>query len=298
MKSPPTRQTTPPAKPEVTALFDEATNTVSYLVADPATKTAAVVDSVLDYDPKSGRTSTASADRLIAAVREKGLTVAWLLETHMHADHLTAAPYLKEKLGGRIAIGARIGDVQKTFGAVFNAEPGFAVDGRQFDHLFADGERFQIGTLEARVLHTPGHTPACLTYVVGDAAFIGDTLFMPDYGTARADFIGGDARALYRSIRRILDLPGETRLFTGHDYAPGGRAFAWESTVAEQRAANVHVHDGVDEDAFVAMRTARDATLDFPRLILPSVQVNMRAGHMPPAEDNGVRYLKIPIDRL
>jgi glyoxylase-like metal-dependent hydrolase (beta-lactamase superfamily II) len=284
--------------PEITALFDEATNTVSYIVADPATKTAAVVDSVLDFDPKSGRTSTASADRLIAAVREKGLTVAWLLETHMHADHLTAAPYLKDKLGGRIAIGARIGEVQKTFGAVFNAEPGFAVDGRQFDHLFADGERFRIGTLEAQALHTPGHTPACMTYVVGDAAFIGDTLFMPDYGTARADFIGGDARALYRSIRRILDLPGETRLFTGHDYAPGGRAFAWESTVAEQRAANIHVHDGVDEDAFVAMRTARDATLDFPRLILPSVQVNMRAGHMPPAEDNGVRYLKIPIDRL
>jgi len=286
------------ARPEITALFDEATNTVSYLVADPATKTAAVVDSVLDFDPKSGRTTTASADRLIAAVQEKGLTVEWLLETHMHADHLTAAPYLKEKLGGRIAIGARIGEVQKTFGAVFNAEPGFAVDGRQFDHLFADGERFRIGTLEAQALHTPGHTPACMTYVVGDAAFIGDTLFMPDYGTARADFIGGDARALYRSIRRILDLPGETRLFTGHDYAPGGRAFAWESTVAEQRAANIHVHDGVGEDAFVAMRTARDATLDFPRLILPSVQVNMRAGHMPPAEDNGVRYLKIPIDRL
>jgi len=288
----------PMQSPEITALFDEATNTVSYIVADPATKTAAVVDSVLDFDPKSGRTSTASADRLIATVREKGLTVAWLLETHMHADHLTAAPYLKEKLGGRIAIGARIGEVQKTFGAVFNAEPGFAVDGRQFDHLFADGERFRIGMLEARALHTPGHTPACMTYVMGDAAFIGDTLFMPDYGTARADFIGGDARALYRSIRRILDLPGETRLFTGHDYAPGGRAFAWESTVAEQRAANIHVHDGVDEDAFVAMRTARDATLDFPRLILPSVQVNMRAGHMPPAEDNGVRYLKIPIDRL
>jgi len=284
--------------PEITALFDEATNTVSYIVADPSTKMAAVIDSVLDFDPKSGRTATASADRLIAAVRGKGLTVAWLLETHMHADHLTAAPYLKEKLGGRIAIGARIGEVQKTFGTVFNAEPGFAVDGRQFDHLFADGERFRIGTLEAQALHTPGHTPACMTYVVGDAAFIGDTLFMPDYGTARADFIGGDARALYRSIRRILDLPGETRLFTGHDYAPGGRAFAWESTVAEQRAANIHVHDGVDEDAFVAMRTARDATLDFPRLILPSVQVNMRAGHMPPAEDNGVRYLKIPIDRL
>lgn len=284
--------------PEITALFDEATNTVSYIVADPSTKMAAVIDSVLDFDPKSGRTATASADRLIADVRGKGLTVEWLLETHMHADHLTAAPYLKEKLGGRIAIGARIGEVQKTFGAVFNAEPGFAVDGRQFDHLFADGERFRIGALEARALHTPGHTPACMTYVVGDAAFIGDTLFMPDYGTARADFIGGDARALYRSIRRILDLPGETRLFTGHDYAPGGRAFAWESTVAEQRAANIHVHDGVDEDAFVAMRTARDATLDFPRLILPSVQVNMRAGHMPPAEDNGVRYLKIPIDRL
>ena len=216
----------------------------------------------------------------------------------MHADHLSAAPYLKETLGGRIGIGEHVRQVQKVFGKLFNAEPGFAPDGRQFDHLFTDGERFRIGALEAEVLHTPGHTPADLTYVIGDAAFIGDTLFMPDYGTARTDFPGGDARRLFHSIRRILDLPPATRLFTGHDYAPGGRGYAWESTVAEQRARNVHVHDGVGEDEFVAMRNTRDAGLDMPRLILPSVQVNMRAGHLPPPEDNGVRYLKLPLDRL
>ncbi len=285
-------------KPDVAALFDETTNTVTYIVADPATRSAAIVDSVLDFDPKSGRTAKASADRLIETVRARDLRVEWLLETHVHADHLSAAPYLKEKLGGRIAIGEHVRVAQKLFKSVFNAEPAFVADGRQFDHLFTDGERFRIGDLEAQAIHTPGHTPADLTYVIGDAALIGDTLFMPDYGTARADFPGGDANVLYRSIRRILDLPPETRLFTGHDYAPNGRRYAWESTVAEQRASNVHVHDGVTEEEFVAMRTARDAKLDMPKLILPSVQVNMRAGHLPPPEDNGVRYLKIPIDRL
>jgi glyoxylase-like metal-dependent hydrolase (beta-lactamase superfamily II) len=288
----------PAMNPDVSAYFDEVTNTISYIVADPATRAAAIVDSVLDYDPKSGRTASASADRLIAAVHERALAVEWILETHVHADHLSAAPYLKARLGGRIGIGEHIRQVQKVFKTLFNAESGFDTDGRQFDHLFADGERFRIGGLEAEVLHTPGHTPADITYVIGDAAFIGDTLFMPDYGTARADFPGGDAHALYRSVRRILTLPPRTRLFTGHDYAPGGRSHAWESTVAEQRARNVHVHDGITEDEFVAMRTARDATLDMPRLILPSVQVNMRAGNLPPPEDNGVRYLKIPIDRL
>lgn len=284
--------------PDVTAFFDPATYTVSYIVADPTTRAAAIVDSVLDFDPNSGRTSKASADRLIESVRTRGLTVEWILETHVHADHLSAAPYLKEMLGGRIGIGEHVRQVQKVFGGLFNAEPGFATDGRQFDHLFTDGERFRIGALEAEAMHTPGHTPADLTYVIGDAAFIGDTLFMPDYGTARTDFPGGNAHTLYRSMRRILDLPSATRLFTGHDYAPGGRAYAWESSVAEQRARNVHMHDGVSETDFVALRTARDAKLDMPRLILPSVQVNMRAGHLPPPEDNGVRYLKLPLDRL
>lgn len=284
-------------KPDVIPLFDEATNTVSYVVADPSTRAAAVVDSVLDFDQKSGRTSTASADRIIAMVREHSLTVEWILETHIHADHLSAAPYLKERLGGRI--GEHIREVQKVFRALFNMEPGFVADGRQFDHLFANGERFPIGQLEAQAIHTPGHTPADMTYVVGDAAFVGDTLFQPDYGTARCDFPGGDAHALYRSIRRILALPPETRVFTGHDYkAPGRDEYAWESTVAEQRARNVHVRDGVTEDEFVAVRTARDAKLDMPKLILPSVQVNVRAGQLPPPEENGRRYLKIPINAL
>lgn len=286
-------------KPDVMPLFDEATNTVSYVVVDPATRAAALVDSVLDFDPKSGRTATASADRMIALVRERGLTVEWILETHVHADHLSAAPYLKERVGGRIGIGEHIREVQKVFRALFNMEPGFVADGRQFDHLFADGERFRIGGLEAQAIHTPGHTPADMTYLIGDAAFVGDTLFQPDYGTARCDFPGGDAHALYRSIRRILTLPPETRLFTGHDYkAPGRDEYAWECTVAEQRACNVHVRDGVGEDEFVALRTARDRTLDMPKLILPSVQVNVRAGRLPPAEENGKRYLKIPIDSL
>lgn len=286
-------------KPDVSAFFDEATYTVSYVVADPATGAAAIIDPVLGFDPKSGRTSTAPADRLIETVRAKKLKIVWILETHAHADHLSAAPYLKEKLGGRTGIGEHIRDVQKVFKALFNAEPAFATDGSQFDHLFADGERFAIGSLEAQALHTPGHTPADMTYIVGDAAFVGDTLFMPDYGTARCDFPGGDARRLYRSIRRILDLPPRTRLFTCHDYkAPGRDRYAWESTVAQQRAQNIHVHDGVAEDDFVALRKARDATLDVPQLLLPSIQINMRAGHLPPPEDNRVRYLKIPIDAL
>ncbi|MEQ9812326.1 MAG: MBL fold metallo-hydrolase [Azospirillaceae bacterium] len=284
--------------PEVIPFFDADTNTVSYLVADPASGTAAIIDPVLDFDAAAGTTSTRSADTVIERVRQRGLTVDWIIETHAHADHLSAAPYLKEKLGGRIAIGGHIAEVQKVFKSVFNLEPAFAVDGRQFDHLFADGETFTVGTIPARAMHTPGHTPACMTYVIGDAAFVGDTLFMPDFGTARCDFPGGDARQLYRSIRRILALPPETRLFTCHDYMPGGRQPAWESTVAEQRAANVHVKDGIDEDTFVDMRQERDRKLGMPKLIYPSVQVNIRAGELPQAEDNGIRYLKIPLNAL
>lgn len=285
--------------PAVKAFFDRDTFTVSYVVSDPATSKAAIIDSVLDYDPKSGRTAHKSADAVIAYVREQGLDVDWVLETHVHADHLSAAPYLKAQLGGQLAIGAQIRAVQSVFGDVFNAEDEFRRDGSQFDHLFADDERFYIGELEARAMHTPGHTPACMTYVIGDAAFVGDTLFMPDFGTARCDFPGGDARTLYRSIQKIFALPDETRLFMCHDYkAPGRDEFAWESTVAEERASNIHVGGGVDEDSFVAMRERRDATLDMPNLILPSVQVNMRAGELPPAEDNGVHYLKIPFDAL
>ncbi|MCW0182496.1 MAG: MBL fold metallo-hydrolase [Zavarzinia sp.] len=286
-------------KPVVHSFFDEPTFTVSYVVEDPATKVAAIVDSVLDYDPASGRTSTASADQLIALVKARGLTVEWLLETHVHADHLSAAPYLKKVLGGKIAIGANIKVVQGIFGKVFNAEPEFATDGRQFDKLFVDGDTFKVGAIEGRVLHTPGHTPACLTYVIGDAGFVGDTLFMPDYGTARCDFPGGDASTLFQSIRKIFALPDETRLFMCHDYkAPGRETYAWETTVGAEKSANVHVHEGVAEGDFVAMRKARDATLSMPRLILPSVQVNMRAGELPPAESNGTRYLKIPLNAL
>jgi len=285
-------------KPEVLAFFDPATSTVSYIVGDPETRACAVVDPVLDFDPKSGRTSTASADALIAKVRELGWTVEWILETHAHADHLSAAPQVKQALGGRIAIGEHIRTVQKVFGDLFNFEKEFLPDGSQFDRLFADGDRFSIGGLEASVLHTPGHTPACVTYRVGDAAFVGDTLFMPDYGTARCDFPGGDAATLYRSIRRVLSLPDETRLFLCHDYQPGGREPRWESTVAEEKAKNIHVREGVSEADFVALREARDATLDMPVLILPSVQVNVRAGQLPPPEDNGTRYLKLPIDKL
>jgi glyoxylase-like metal-dependent hydrolase (beta-lactamase superfamily II) len=283
-------------RPEVTPFFDEPTNTFSYVVVDPATKHCAVIDSVLDYDPASGRTDHHSADAIIAHVREKGLEVEWILETHVHADHLSAAPYLKERLGGRLAIGANIRVVQNVFGKIFNAGTEFQRDGSQFDRLFEDGDTFELGGIGCRVMHTPGHTPACVTYVVGDAAFVGDTLFMPDFGTARCDFPGGDARMLWRSIRRLLDLPPETRIFTAHDYkAPGREEFAWESTVAEQRACNPHVRDGVTEDEFVAMREAKDAKLAPPVLLLPSIQVNMRAGRFPPAESNGVRYMKIPV---
>ena len=286
-------------KPDVQAFFDPATTTVSYLVRDPASRHAAIIDPVLDFDAASGRTATGSADALAAAVRERDLTVDWILETHVHADHLSAAPYLRDRLGGKIGIGDRITEVQTVFKDLFNLEPAFIADGHQFDHLFADGETFTVGGIEAKAMHTPGHTPACMTYTIGDAAFVGDTLFMPDFGTARCDFPGGDARALYRSVRKILALPPEMRLFTCHDYkAPGRDMYAWETTVAEQRAENVHVRDGIDEDTFVEMRTGRDAKLGMPALILPSVQVNIRAGALPPAEDNGKRYLKIPLDAL
>ena len=285
--------------PVVTAFFDEPTFTVSYVVADPETKACAVVDSVLDFDPASGRTNTESADEIIDFIQKNDLKVEWILETHVHADHLSAAPYLQEKLGGKIAIGAEIRTVQDTFGKIFNEGTRFQRDGSQFDKLMVDGDTFRIGNIEAHALHTPGHTPACMTYVVDDAAFVGDTMFMPDYGTARADFPGGDARTLYRSIKKVLSLPPETRLFMCHDYkAPGRDEYKWETTVAEERAHNVHVHDGVTEDEFVAMREARDATLDMPRLILPSIQINMRAGQMPEPDDNGTSYLKIPLNAL
>jgi glyoxylase-like metal-dependent hydrolase (beta-lactamase superfamily II) len=287
------------AKPDVKSFFDPTTFTATHVVSDAATKLCAIVDSVLDYDPKSGRTSTESADKLIAYVKAQGLKVEWILETHAHADHLSASPYLKEKLGGKTAIGEHISAVQSIFKKVFNVENAFHTDGSQFDHLFKEGEVFHIGEMAARVMHTPGHTPACITYVIGDAAFVGDTLFMPDFGTARADFPGGDAATLYRSIQKVLALPPETRLFLCHDYkAPGRDEFVWETTVAAERQKNVHVHEGVSEQAFVKMRTDRDKTLEMPVLILPSVQVNMRAGHLPPPEDNGVSYLKIPVNAL
>jgi glyoxylase-like metal-dependent hydrolase (beta-lactamase superfamily II) len=285
--------------PVVKAFFDEPTFTASYVVHDPATRAAAIVDSVLDFDQASGRTSTASADAIVDYVREQALTVEWILETHAHADHLSAAPYLQEKLGGRIAIGRDILVVQNVFGKIFNEGTSFARDGSQFDRLFDDGDTFAIGGIPAIALHVPGHTPADMAYVIGDAAFVGDTMFMPDYGTARADFPGGDARRLFRSIRRLMELPDETRVFLCHDYkAPNREDFAWETTMLAERTANVHVHGDVTEDAFVAMRTARDATLAKPRLILPSIQVNMRAGHMPEPEENGTRYLKLPLDTL
>lgn len=285
--------------PQIKAFFDEATFTVTYVVHDPESRRAAIIDSVLDFDPASGRASFSSADAVIAFVREKELSVDWHLETHAHADHLSAAPYLQQKLGGKIAIGEHIVTVQETFGGLFNAGTEFKRDGSDFDRLWKDGDHFQIGKLDVTVLHVPGHTPACIAYVIGDAVFVGDTMFMPDYGTARADFPGGDARRLYQSARRLLALPAETRLFMCHDYLPEGRTeYVWESTVETERKVNVHIHDGVSEDDFVAMREARDKTLAMPRLILPSVQVNMRAGHMPPAEDNGVTYLKIPVNAV
>ncbi len=285
--------------PQVISLFDEATFTATHLVFDPATRQAAIIDSVLDFDPASGRTSHASADRVIALVGAHGLHVEWVLETHVHADHLSAAPYLCDKLGGKIAIGEAIRQVQCVFGAIFNEGSDLARDGSQFDHLFTDGERFRLGEIDAIALHVPGHTPADMAYVIGNAAFVGDTLFMPDYGTARADFPGGDARTLYRSIRRLLTLPPATRVFLCHDYkAPGRDSFAYETTIGAENSANVHVHDGVTEADFVTMREARDKTLAVPRLILPSIQVNIRAGHLPPAEANGTRYLKLPLNIL
>ena len=283
---------------QVKAFFDPATWTVSYVVFDAPGGHCALVDSVLDYDPKSGRTRTDSADQLIAFVREQNLTVDWILETHAHADHLSAAPYLRKHLGGKIAIGGKITQAQNVFKGIFHLEPEFATNGSQFDHLFEDGDTFAIGTLQAQALSVPGHTPACMAYQVGDAVSVGDTLFMPDVGTARCDFPGGNAHALYQSVRKLLSLPPETRLFMCHDYPPEGRAAQWECTVADQRARNIHVHDGVSEAEFVAMRTKRDAGLAMPVLILPSVQVNIRAGELPPPEANGVSYLKIPLNAL
>jgi len=281
--------------PAVRAFFDEATNTVTYLVWDPATKRGAVVDPVLDWDNRSGEAGTASADAVLRAAEAEGVAVDWVLETHIHADHLTAAPYVKARTGAPIGIGERVREVQTIFRPVFNAED-LAPDGGDFDRLFRDGEEFALGSLTARVMHVPGHTPACAAYAVGDAVFVGDTLFMPDYGTARCDFPGGSAHALWRSIRRLLALPPETRVFTAHDYkAPGRDSFAWESTVAEQRARNPHIKDGTTEEEFVAMREARDAKLAPPALLVPSIQVNIRAGRFPPAESNGVRYLRIPV---
>ncbi len=287
------------ASPEVKAFFDEATYTYSYVVHDPATRKAAIVDSVLDFDQASGRTATASADALVEFVRVGGFEVEWILDTHVHADHLSAAAYLQPRLGGRTAIGAGVREVQETFGRLFNEGTAFLRDGSQFDHLFEDGETYRIGGIEAVALHTPGHTPACMAHVIGDAAFVGDTLFMPDYGTARCDFPGGDARRLYRSIRRLFELPDATRVFLCHDYkAPGRDDYVCETTIGAERRANVHVRDGVGEDEFVRMRTARDATLAMPRLLLPSVQVNMRGGAFPPPEANGLSYLKLPVDAL
>jgi glyoxylase-like metal-dependent hydrolase (beta-lactamase superfamily II) len=285
--------------PVVRSFFDEPTFTASYVVHDPVTRAAAIIDSVLDFDAASGRTEHGSAQAIIDYVEIEGLKVEWLLETHAHADHLSAAPFLQEKLGGKLAIGRAITTVQSVFGKIFNEGTQFERDGSQFDHLFDDGDRFAIGSIPAVALHVPGHTPADLAYVIGDAVFTGDTLFMPDYGTARADFPGGDARMLYRSIRRLMDLPRETRTFLCHDYkAPGRDDFVWETTIGQERDSNVHVHEGVGEDEFVEMRTRRDATLGMPRLILPSIQVNMRGGHLPEPEDNGTRYLKLPLDVL
>ena len=285
-------------QPTIQPFFDPATWTVTYVVYQQARQECAIVDSVLDYDPKSGRTSTVSADKVIAFVNEHGLRVEWILETHAHADHLSAAPYLKRHLGGRIAIGQDICRVQGVFKALFNLEPEFRLDGSQFDHLFQDDETFTIGGLTGKAIHVPGHTPADMAYQFEDAVFVGDTLFMPDVGTARCDFPGGNAHELFHSIRKLLDLPGETRLFMCHDYPPEGRGPAWETTVRDERNRNIHVHDGVTEAQFVAMRQARDATLAMPTLILPSVQVNIRAGELPPPEENGVRYLKIPLNAL
>lgn len=283
-------------KPDVTAFFDGRTNTISYVLRDPGSKACAIVDSVMDFEYASGRIFYESADRMIAFVETEGLELQWLIETHVHADHLSAAPYIQRKLGGRIGIGAQIVVVQDTFGKIFNEGTEFQRDGSQFDRLFADGDEYAIGGMKAFAIHTPGHTPACMTHVIGDAAFVGDTLFMPDGGSARCDFPGGDARTLYRSIRRVLTLPGEIRLFMCHDYGPNNREIRWETTVADERAHNIHIRDSVSEDEFVAVREARDATLEVPKLILPSLQINMRAGELPPPDPTGKRFLKLPIN--
>ena len=285
-------------KPDVRAFFDAATWTLTYVVKDPDSAHCAIIDSVLDYDAASGRTRTESADRVIAMIQADDLIVDWILETHVHADHLSAAPYLHRALGGQIGIGNHIVDVQTIFAALFNVEPEFKRDGSQFDALFDDNETFQIGGMTATAMHTPGHTPACMSYLIGDALFVGDTLFMPDYGTARCDFPGGDARTLYQSIQRLLALPPETRMFLCHDYLPNGRELAYQTTIEAQRRSNIHVHSGISEEEFVTMRTAKDQTLSMPTLILPSVQINMRAGQLPPADANGTRYLKIPLDAV
>lgn len=287
-----------PRPPEVHPFFDADTNTLSYVVRDPASDACAIIDSVMDIDYAAGRISHDHADRIIEFVRSNGLRVEWLIETHVHADHLSAAPYIQAHLGGKLGIGRNITVVQHTFGKVFNEGTEFQRDGSQFDRLFDDGDRYKVGGMECRAIHTPGHTPACMTHVMGDAAFVGDTLFMPDGGSARADFPGGDAGTLYDSIQKVLALPDETRLFMCHDYAPNGRDIQWETTVAEQKAHNIHVGGGITRDEFVAFRTARDATLGMPRLIIPSLQVNMRAGALPPPEDNGKTYLKVPINCL
>ena len=285
--------------PDVSGFFDLPTNTISYVVADPATKKCAVIDSLLDFDQASGRTKTDSANKLVEFVRQNNLTCEWIIDTHVHADHLTAAPYIREQLGGKTAIGDKIPIVQHVFGEVFNEGQSFHTDGSQFDHLFKPGESYRVGKIEARALSTPGHTPACMTHLIGDAMFVGDTLFMPDYGTARCDFPGGDAGTLFDSIQMLFDFPDSTRMFLCHDYkAPGRDEFTWETTIGDQRRFNIHVKDGTSRDAFIKMRNERDATLSMPKLILPSVQVNMRAGDMPPPEDNGIRYMKIPINAL
>lgn len=285
-------------KPEVTAFFDPQTNTISYVVKDPGSNACAIVDSVMDIDYASGRLSHASADRIVEHVTREGLTTEWLIETHVHADHLSAAPYLQEKLGGKLGIGENITIVQDTFGKVFNEGTEFQRDGSQFDKLFKDGDTYTVGGMTCFAIHTPGHTPACMTHVMGDAAFVGDTLFMPDGGTARADFPGGDAAELYRSIQKVLALPRDMRLFMCHDYGPNGRDIRWETTVGDEREHNIHVRDGVTEAEFVAMRTGRDATLDMPKLIIPSIQVNMRAGQLPPKDESGKTFLKVPINEL
>lgn len=285
-------------KPEVIAFFDEPTNTFSYVVKDPSSNACAVVDSVMEIDYAAGRLSLDGADKIIQHIRDNKLSLEWIIETHVHADHLSAAPYIQEALGGQIGIGANITVVQETFGKIFNAGTEFARDGSQFDKLFNDGDEYHVGNMLCRAIHTPGHTPACMTHIMGDAAFVGDTLFMPDGGTARADFPGGDAAVLYQSIQRVLSLPDETRLFMCHDYMPGGREVEYETTVGAEKQSNIHVHVGTSEAQFVAMREARDATLGMPRLILPSLQVNMRAGHLPGADDNGTVYLKLPLNVL